>query len=113
MLGPLPGPTLSNRAHISIAIATESQYIAGMTNALTRDLVKTLSFACVHFSVAFGIGYLLTGSFAIATGMALIEPMANTVAFFFHEQAWKRFGTGSNEAPQSALASFGLLHTCH
>jgi uncharacterized membrane protein len=67
-----------------------------MTHALTRDLVKTLSFACVHFSVAFAIGYLLTGSFAVATGMALIEPMANTVAFFFHEQAWKRFGRSQN-----------------
>jgi uncharacterized membrane protein len=63
---------------------------------LTRDLIKTASFACIHFTVAFSIGYLLTGSFAVATGMALIEPMANTVAFFFHEQAWKRFAKATN-----------------
>lgn len=78
-----------------------------MRNALTRDLIKTLSFACVHFSVAFTIGYLLTGSFAVATGMALIEPMVNTVAFFFHEQAWKFFGRGDSKP------SFQLLHGCH
>ncbi len=63
-----------------------------MRNPLTHDLIKTLSFACVHFSVAFSIAYLLTGSFLTATGLALIEPMVNTVAFFFHEQAWKAYG---------------------
>lgn len=88
-----------------------------MRNALTRDLVKTLTFAMVHFSVAFGIGYLLTGSLAIATGMALIEPCANTVAFFFHEQAWKRFGSQSAAAEgEAASTSAGpslLLSGCH
>jgi uncharacterized membrane protein len=81
-----------------------------MRNALTRDLIKTLSFACVHFSVAFTIGYLLTGSFAVATGMALIEPMVNTVAFFFHEQVWKFFG---REHSPSRTSSIPLLHGCH
>lgn len=51
-------------------------------------LLKTLSFAAVHFTVAFGIGYLLTGSVPVATGLALIEPAANTVAFYFHERLW-------------------------
>lgn len=85
-----------------------------MTNPLTRDLIKTLSFACVHFSVAFSIGYLLTGSFAVATGMALIEPMANTVAFFFHEQAWKAFGRKYAAAPAGEAHGHGiLLRGCH
>jgi uncharacterized membrane protein len=48
-------------------------------------LAKTLSFALVHFNVAFGIGYLLTGSIGIAGALALVEPMANTVAYYFHE----------------------------
>lgn len=87
-----------------------------MKNALTRDIVKTLTFACVHFSVAFTIGYLLTGSFAVATGMALIEPCANTVAFFFHEQAWKRFGKKepvAGEAPSQSASHALLLNGCH
>jgi uncharacterized membrane protein len=85
-----------------------------MRNPLTRDLIKTLSFACVHFSVAFTIGYLLTGSLAVATGMAMIEPMANTVAFFFHEQAWKAFGR--KYAAESAEPGHGhgiFLKGCH
>ena len=55
---------------------------------MRRDLLKTLSYALVHFTVAFGVVYLLTGSVPIATGVALIEPMANTLAYFLHERAW-------------------------
>jgi uncharacterized membrane protein len=33
---------------------------------------------------------MFTGSVAIATGIAIIEPMANAVAFFFHEKAWNK-----------------------
>jgi uncharacterized membrane protein len=58
---------------------------------LTRDLLKTASFATLHFAVAFGVAYALTGSIAIATGIGLIEPLANTVAFFCHERLWRRF----------------------
>lgn len=51
---------------------------------------KTLSFAVLHFCVAFSVAYALTGSFLIGGLMALVEPSINTVAFFFHEQVWKR-----------------------
>lgn len=54
-------------------------------------LAKTLTFAAVHFSVAFTVGYLLTGSAAIAGALALIEPAANTVAYYAHERVWERF----------------------
>lgn len=59
---------------------------------MSLDLVKTLSFASLHFSVGFGVTYLLTGSLAISTGVALIEPAVNTVVFFFHEKAWRVLG---------------------
>lgn len=59
---------------------------------LSLSLTKTATFACVHFGVAFGIAYLLTGSVSIAGAIALIEPLANTVAYYFHERAWSRFG---------------------
>lgn len=51
---------------------------------------KTLSFAAVHFSVAFAVGYALTGSLRVGSAMALIEPCCNTVAYYFHEKFWKR-----------------------
>lgn len=52
-------------------------------------MLKTLTFALVHVSVAFTVVYLLTGS-ALAGGVvALIEPACNTVAYHLHEKAWE------------------------
>ena len=51
---------------------------------------KTLSFAILHFSVAFTLGYLFTGSLLVGGALALIEPACNTVVFHFHEKVWKR-----------------------
>ncbi len=56
-------------------------------------MAKTASFAVVHFIVAFSVGYLMTGSIAVGSALALIEPAVNTVAFFFHEKAWEHFSS--------------------
>lgn len=53
-------------------------------------MLKTMSFAAVHFTVAFTIGYLLTGSVLVGGLLALVEPSCNTVAYHFHEKAWAR-----------------------
>ena len=60
---------------------------------MKRDLLKTASFAALHFGVGFGVAYLISGSLPVALGVALIEPAINTVVFFFHERAWKKAGT--------------------
>ena len=49
---------------------------------------KTLTFALVHMGVAFTVGYAMTGSIAVGGALALVEPLVNTVAFYFHELAW-------------------------
>ncbi|QLI81676.1 DUF2061 domain-containing protein [Chitinibacter fontanus] len=54
-------------------------------------MAKTITFALVHFSVAFSVAYLLTGSFGVASALALVEPMVNTVAYFFHEKIWDAY----------------------
>jgi hypothetical protein len=43
-------------------------------------MTKTLSFAVVHFTVAFGVGYLLTDSILVGSVLALVEPAVNTAA---------------------------------
>lgn len=58
---------------------------------MSLDLIKTATYLTIHLAVGFTVAYLMTGSIAIAGGIALVEPMINAVAFFFHEQAWKRF----------------------
>lgn len=57
---------------------------------MSIDLIKTFTYLAVHLTVAFTVGYLLTGSIEIAGLITLIEPCANAVAFFFHEKIWKR-----------------------
>jgi len=51
-------------------------------------MTKTISFAAIHFCVAFTVGYVMTGSVLVGSAMALVEPAINTVAFYFHEKVW-------------------------
>ena len=53
-------------------------------------MTKTISFAVMHFSVAFGVAYALTGDLVIGGLVAMVEPAVNTVAYYFHEQVWER-----------------------
>ncbi|WP_116473741.1 DUF2061 domain-containing protein [Zobellella maritima] len=55
-------------------------------------MIKTLTFATVHFTVAFSVAYLLSGDLLIGGLIALIEPMINTVAYYFHEKVWSKYG---------------------
>ncbi len=56
-------------------------------------MTKTLTFAAVHMTVAFCVGYLMTGSVLVGGAMAMVEPAVNTVAYFFHEKAWEAVRT--------------------
>lgn len=67
-----------------------------------RDIAKTLSFAVLHFAVAFVVAFALTGSAAVAAGIGLLEPLANTIAFYVHERAWRRFGARRPDASRVA-----------
>ncbi|CUS47960.1 MAG: putative membrane protein of unknown function DUF2061 [Idiomarinaceae bacterium HL-53] len=51
---------------------------------------KTITFAILHFSIAFTVTYLITGSWVLGGLVALIEPTVNTIAYFFHEKVWER-----------------------
>lgn len=66
-------------------------------------MVKTLTFACVHFTVEFAVAYALTGSIVVGSLVAVVEPLC-TVAYHFHEKAWERWsGVGSKS---------GRAHVC-
>ena len=53
------------------------------------DLIKTATFAAIHFGVAFSMAYLITGSVAMSSALALAEPAVNTGAYYLHEKAWR------------------------
>jgi uncharacterized membrane protein len=71
-------------------------------------MTKTMTFAAVHMSVAFTVGYALSGSALVGGVIALIEPAINTVAYFFHEKLWERIrqqrhtGDGHVAEPKAA-----------
>jgi uncharacterized membrane protein len=52
-------------------------------------MLKTVSFAAMHFSIAFTVAYLLTGDLMVGGLLAVIEPAVNTVGYFFHEKFWQ------------------------
>jgi len=89
------------------ASADHSHINADNTGA--HIMAKTFSFAILHFTVAFTVGYLLTGSMMVGGLLAVIEPACNTVVFHFHEKAWKRFEDNSLE-PHAAAFNPGWIH---
>ncbi|HFF2985607.1 TPA: DUF2061 domain-containing protein, partial [Vibrio cholerae] len=73
---------------------------------------KTLSFAAIHFTIAFTVAYVLTGDVIIGSLIAMLEPMVNTVAFYFHEKAWVKSAALQRFAgdPRIKTASFATIH---
>lgn len=53
-------------------------------------MAKTITFAVMHFTIAFTVAYLITGSFIVGGLVAIVEPAINTVAFYFHEIIWNK-----------------------
>ena len=71
-------------------------------------MFKTLTFTLMHFCIAFGVTYALTGSVA-ASGLvawwpgglvAAIEPLCNSVGFYFHEKLWQRLENRARPSPE-------------
>ncbi|UJF17976.1 DUF2061 domain-containing protein [Vibrio sp. SS-MA-C1-2] len=71
---------------------------------------KTIYFALLHFSIATTVLYLLTGDFLLGSLIALIEPMINTVAFYFHEKAWIRIQNRFRFYQTIKTLSFATVH---
>ena len=62
-------------------------------------MLKTISFAIVHMAVAFSVGFVMTGDLLVGSALALVEPLCNTVACYFHEKVWKRVEVRRHEEP--------------
>ncbi|MBR9873780.1 MAG: DUF2061 domain-containing protein [Vibrionaceae bacterium] len=73
---------------------------------------KTLTFAALHFTIAFSVAYVLTGDIIIGSLIAMIEPSVNTVAFYFHEKAWTSIPAlkARQSITKLKTASFATVH---
>lgn len=69
-------------------------------------MLKTVTFTTMHITIAFTVVYLMTGSVMVGGAVALVEPLCNSVGYFFHEQVWERLknrgGSASGIVPQRA-----------
>jgi len=65
---------------------------------------KTMSFAAVHFTVAFTVAFLMSGSLLVGGAIALVEPVVNTIAYHFHEQVWNRVNNARVPAPDQLVS---------
>ena len=73
-----------------------------------NSMIKTITFAILHFSVAFSVAYILTGSIGVSSAVALVEPIVNTVVFYFHEKAWNCYEKNKSEKQKLWVP----LHQC-
>ncbi|MBF9001372.1 DUF2061 domain-containing protein [Vibrio nitrifigilis] len=73
---------------------------------------KTLSFATIHFTVAFTVAYILTGDIILGSLIAMLEPLINTGAFYLHDQAWQKFPSLKKWHNQTSIKtiSFAVVH---
>jgi uncharacterized membrane protein len=62
-------------------------------------MIKTASFTLMHITIAFTIVYAMTGEVLVGGAVALVEPLVNSVGYFFHERFWAR-----RSRPESATA---------
>ena len=70
-------------------------------------MIKTITFAILHFSVAFSVAYILTGSIGVSSAVALVEPIVNTVVFISMK---KRGPLEKNKSEKQKL--WVPLHQC-
>lgn len=63
-------------------------------------MLKTITFTLMHFCIAFAVTYVLTGSVAASGLVAAIEPLCNSVGFYFHEKLWQRLENRVRPTPE-------------
>lgn len=75
-------------------------------------MIKTITFAVIHFSIAALLAFALTGDFLLGSLIAMIEPAINTVAFYFHEKAWLHipFLKQRESMTKIKTSSFAVIH---
>jgi uncharacterized membrane protein len=51
-------------------------------------LVKTTTYGTMHMIVAIAVAYAISGSWQVALGIGIIEPLVQTVFYNVHEHLW-------------------------
>jgi uncharacterized membrane protein len=55
---------------------------------MNRTLLKTCTYALMHFTVAIIVAFALTRNWHVALAVGIVEPCVQTLAFAVHERLW-------------------------
>lgn len=61
-----------------------------------RSLVKTISWRLTGSGATFLISWLISGNFAMAGTIAIIQLISNTILYYIHERLWNRVSWGKD-----------------
>ncbi len=67
-----------------------------MQEQIKRSLVKTITWRLTGSGATFLISWLLTGNLAVASSIAVVQIVANTLLYFVHERVWNIINWGKN-----------------
>ena len=65
-----------------------------MSDLPKRSLIKTVSWRLTGTGATFLISYLVLGNFAMASTIAVVQLIANTVLYYVHERIWNNIKWG-------------------
>ena len=65
-----------------------------MSDTNKRSLVKTISWRLTGSGATFIISWLISGNFAVAGTIAVIQLISNTILYYIHERIWNRIKWG-------------------
>ncbi len=63
----------------------------------SRSLVKTVSWRITGSGATFAISYAISGSFGLASTIAVTQLVANTILYFIHERIWNKITWGQQQ----------------
>jgi uncharacterized membrane protein len=59
-----------------------------MKDTTKRTVIKTMTWRVLGTASTFFVSYLVTGSWSVSSGIAIIQMVVNTVLYLAHEKVW-------------------------
>jgi len=65
-----------------------------LSDSNARSIVKTVTWRVTGSSATFLIAYIMTGNFAIAGVIGVVQLISNSILYFIHERMWNKVPWG-------------------
>jgi uncharacterized membrane protein len=65
-----------------------------MIDQPVRSIIKTVSWRITGSASTFLIAFLISGNFNVASSIAVIQIIANTLLYYVHERIWNKINFG-------------------